>query len=285
MAPHTDRKHISLPRVARGSHPLPPPKNWNSNPATSAMPLGATSVVESVFPFTIFEEPTRNFEDVGRGVAHKLRSGLCALKGGLELSLQQMLPGPTREMLSLAERGAQHITEIVKDLVALTQRPDVHPKPLDLNLLIGEFMNGLRRDPAWHHVVLTRRPSGAIPPILGDPELLDTVFEAVTKNAAEAMAPNPDESETKKRGAQLLVETFREEDHTGVRLIDSGTGLSPEAKELAFQPYFSTKSGHRGMGLSMARWMMHVHGGSMSIENNLDCGATVTLRFPNPPRL
>jgi signal transduction histidine kinase len=153
--------------------------------------LGGNSTVETVFPFTLFEEPTRNFEDVGRGVAHKLRSGLCALKGGLELSLQQMLPGPTREMLSLAERGAQHITEIVKDLVALTQRPDVHPKPLDLNLLVGEFLNGLRRDPAWHHVVLTRRLGGSIPLILGDPDLLDIVFEAVTKNAAEAMPTPP----------------------------------------------------------------------------------------------
>lgn len=284
MAPHPDRKHLSLPRLARRSHPLPPPKNWNSNPATGPLSLGGTNVVESVFPLTIFEEPTRNFEDVGRGVAHKLRSGLCALKGGLELSLQQMLPGPTREMLSLAERGAQHITEIVKDLVQLTQRPDVHPKPLDLNLLVGEFLNGLRRDPAWHHVVLTRRLGGSIPLILGDPDLLDIVFEAVTKNAAEAMPPAADGSELKSSSAQLLVETGPEDDYTVVRLTDSGTGLSPEAKELAFQPYFSTKSGHRGMGLALARWMMHVHGGSMTIENNPDFGATVTLRFPNPPR-
>nr|MBP9698511.1 HAMP domain-containing histidine kinase [Elusimicrobiota bacterium] len=252
MAPHPDRKHLSLPRLARRGHALAPAKNWKLTPLAEPFFMSGTNVVESVFPFTIFEEPTRNFEDVGRGVAHKLRSGLCALKGGLELSLQQMLPGPTREMLSLAERGAQHITEIVKDLVQLTQRPDIHPKHLDLNLLIGEFLNGLRRDPAWHHVALTRRMDGSIPLILADPALLDTVFESITKNALEAMIPSAADSETKTPAAQLLVQTAREEGQVAVRLIDSGTGLSPDAKELAFQPYFSTKSGHRGMGLALA---------------------------------
>jgi len=251
--------------------------------------MGSSYFPSSEFPFPLFEEPTRNLEDVGRGVAHKLRSGLCALKGGLQMSLQQMLPGPTREMLALAERGAHHITEIVKDLVMLTQRPAFNPRPLDINLLLSEFINGLRRQPEWDGIAVTRRLDGSLPLIMGDPDLLDTVFDAVAKNAAEAMAPRKallsDEAPpttTALPPRRLAVETTRENDNIVVRITDTGVGLTAETMELAFQPYFSTKSGRRGMGLPLSRWLVHVHGGSMSLRSHPETGTTVTLRFPDP---
>ena len=272
MAPHTDRKSA------------PPP--FRHRPAR--LRLAPPVLHSATFPFSVMEEPTRNMEDVGRGVAHKLRSGLCALNGGIQMSLQQMLPGPTREMLALAERGAHHITEIVKDLVLLTQRPAFNPRPLDVNLLLSEFLNGLKRHPEWEGITMTRRLDGSLPMILGDPDLLDTVFDAVAKNAADAMSPKntfvPDErpDEETRPPRRLSVETSRESDNIVVRMTDTGVGLSAETMELAFQPYFSTKSGRRGMGLPLSRWLVHVHGGSMSLRSRPETGTTVTFRFPNP---
>ena len=295
VASVSSSRHEKTWRVIAGPHDAAKEDRPLARSMIREMPIpngmGSSYFPSSEFPFPLFEEPTRNLEDVGRGVAHKLRSGLCALKGGLQMSLQQMLPGPTREMLALAERGAHHITEIVKDLVLLTQRPAFHPRPLDINLLLGEFLNGLCRQPDWKGVVITRRFDGALPMILGDPDLLDTVFDAVARNAAEAMAardvPPPDEKSPgvttlPSRPRRLAVETSRENDTIVVRMTDTGTGLSPETLELAFQPYFSTKSGRRGMGLPLARWLVHVHGGSMGLRSRPDSGTTVTFRFPDP---
>lgn len=272
MAPHPERK--SSPPVLRHR-----PTRTRMSPHV----LQTTS-----FPISISEEPTRNMEDVGRGVAHKLRSGLCALNGGIQMSLQQMLPGPTREMLALAERGAHHITEIVKDLVLLTQRPAFNPRPLDINLLLSEFLNGLRRHPEWAHIPITRRLDGSLPMILGDPDLLDSVFDAVAKNASDAMAalkecqPGDKTTSGPTPVKRLAVETSRESDNIVIRMIDTGVGLTAETLELAFQPYFSTKSGRRGMGLPLARWLVHVHGGSISLRSRPGTGTTVTFRFPDP---
>lgn len=278
MAPHTDRKSA------------PPP--FRHRPAR--LRLTPPVLHSATFPLSIMEEPTRNMEDVGRGVAHKLRSGLCALNGGIQMSLQQLLPGPTREMLALAERGAHHITEIVKDLVLLTQRPAFNPRPLDVNLLLSEFLNGLKRHPEWEGITVTRRLDGSLPMILGDPDLLDTVFDAVAKNAADAMTPRstpiPEDtsavvSTPPLRPKRMAVETSRESDSIVVRMTDTGVGLTAETMELAFQPYFSTKSGRRGMGLPLARWLVHVHGGTMSLRSRPETGTTVTFRFPDPTPL
>ncbi|MBK8575204.1 MAG: HAMP domain-containing histidine kinase [Elusimicrobia bacterium] len=303
---------IPDPRDAMNHTPMPPrrfPRNSSAPFLSEPMTLGSPVLAPEGLPFSILEEPTRNLEDVGRGVAHKLRSGLCALNGGLQMSLQQMLPGPTREMLALAERGAHHITEIVKDLVLLTQRPAFHPRPLDVNLLLGEFLNGLRRQPEWEGVTITRSLDGSLPMILGDPDLLDTVFDAVAKNAVDAMTPRitpppeptsveapcssplqSDEDSQRPNSEKvalrhLAVETSREDDNIVVRMTDSGAGLTPDTMELAFQPYFSTKSGRRGMGLPLARWLVHVHGGSMSLRSRPHTGTTVTFRFPDPTAL
>lgn len=272
MAPHPERKS--------------PPPVFRHRPTRIRV---SPRVLQSTpFPISFFEEPTRNMEDVGRGVAHKLRSGLCALNGGIQMSLQQMLPGPTREMLALAERGAHHITEIVKDLVLLTQRPAFNPRPLDINLLLSEFLNGLRRHPEWAHIPIARRLDGSLPLIMGDPDLLDSVFDAVAKNASDAMAaikgsPLDDQLTAGSTPVKRLeVETSRENGAIVIRMTDTGVGLTAETMELAFQPYFSTKSGRRGMGLPMARWLVHVHGGSISLHSRTGTGTTVTFRFPDP---
>jgi signal transduction histidine kinase len=270
----------------------PHPERKSSPPVLRHRPVRrhiSTSVLQPApFPLSLWEDPTRNLEDVGRGVAHKLRSGLCALNGGIQMSLQQMLPGPTREMLALAERGAHHITEIVKDLVLLTQRPAFHPRSLDINLLLSEFLNGLRRHPEWNGITVTRRLDGSLPLIMADSDLLDTVFDAVAANALDAMTHKPPlRSDDGKREdfplpKQLAVETSRESDNIVIRMTDTGMGLTAETLELAFQPYFSTKSGRRGMGLPLARWLVHVHGGSISLRSRPESGTTVTFRFPDP---
>ena len=275
MAPHPERKSA--------------PPTLRHRPAR--LRLSPPVLHSATFPLFVLEEPTRNMEDVGRGVAHKLRSGLCALNGGIQMSLQQMLPGPTREMLALAERGAHHITEIVKDLVLLTQRPAFNPRPLDINLLLSEFLNGLRRHPEWEGITVTRRLDGSLPLIMGDSDLLDTVFDAVAQNAADAMtvrnAPIPEITSapgptSPSRPRRMAVETSRESDSIVVRMTDTGVGLTAETMELAFQPYFSTKSGRRGMGLPLSRWLVHVHGGSMTLRSRPETGTTVTFRFPDP---
>jgi signal transduction histidine kinase len=302
MAPHPERKPspptLRLHPERRASAPSHNRRGDTHEHETSMAQFRKTDLfgetTAPLFPGGIsyfpLEDPTKNLEDVGRGVAHKLRSGLCALKGGLQMSLQHMQPGPTRELLALAERGARHITEIVSDLVLLTQRPAFHPRPLDLNLLLSQFLNGLRRHPEWEGITVTRRLDGAIPLIWGDPDLLDTVFDAVAKNAVEAMAPrestfmdefvSPSVDRTP-RPRRFKIETSRESANVVVRLTDTGTGLAADMVPLAFQPYFSTKSGHRGMGLPLARWLIHAHGGSLSLQSRPETGTTLTFRFPD----
>ena len=64
---------------------------------------------------------------------------------------------------------------------------------------------------------------------------------------------------------------------------DTGTGFSPETIDLIFNPFFTTKSigEGTGLGLAIASNIVEEHGGRISVENNHEKGATVTVILPN----
>ena len=60
---------------------------------------------------------------------------------------------------------------------------------------------------------------------------------------------------------------------------DNGVGIVPEAVSKLFIPFFTTKKGGSGIGLSFSRQVMHLHGGSITVQSVPDQGAAFTLKF------
>jgi signal transduction histidine kinase len=66
---------------------------------------------------------------------------------------------------------------------------------------------------------------------------------------------------------------------------DCGLGLAPDHREQVFQPFFTTKARGLGLGLSLCSAIAKLHGGSLTLENGADGGATATLTLPALQRL
>jgi signal transduction histidine kinase len=64
-----------------------------------------------------------------------------------------------------------------------------------------------------------------------------------------------------------------------ITVADNGYGIVPEALNDIFVPFFTTKPGGSGIGLSICRQIMNLHHGSISVKSEVDKGTTVTLRF------
>jgi signal transduction histidine kinase len=65
-----------------------------------------------------------------------------------------------------------------------------------------------------------------------------------------------------------------------VAVSDRGTGISELTAERLFDPFFSTKTEGLGLGLSICRSILNLHGGSIAARNNQDGGATVEFSLP-----
>ena len=64
-----------------------------------------------------------------------------------------------------------------------------------------------------------------------------------------------------------------------IAVIDNGSGIPQEIKDQIFVPFFTTKKNGSGIGLSLSRQIMTLHGGKIQIDNIQDKGAQVSLVF------
>ena len=85
------------------------------------------------------------------------------------------------------------------------------------------------------------------------------------------------------RSPRLVVRTYQDETHRVVVAVeDSGPGVAGENADRVFDPFFSTKPGGLGMGLSICRSIVEAHGGRLWSSANAGPGAT--FQFALPPR-
>ena len=108
--------------------------------------------------------------------------------------------------------------------------------------------------------------------ITADRALMEQALINLVKNAWEACCELPDPVVTvhvRKNEYQRPI----------ITIADNGCGIVPDALDKVFVPFFTTKTGGSGIGLSICRQIMKLHHGNISIESEVDRGTTVTLQL------
>jgi signal transduction histidine kinase len=90
------------------------------------------------------------------------------------------------------------------------------------------------------------------------------------KNALEAMPP----------GGLLTVGLKIQGDFLELTVEDTGQGITPENLKLLFTPFFSTKEGGTGLGLTICRGLIEQHHGEISIDSKVGRGTTCLIHLP-----
>jgi signal transduction histidine kinase len=114
-----------------------------------------------------------------------------------------------------------------------------------------------------------------LPPVLADPAQVREVVTSLVRNAAEAIGSD---------NGVVTVQTGVRQDNSCeqvfVSVSDTGPGLPEAIRDSLFQPYASTKSLGRGLGLSAALGIVHRHAGDMEVRSYPGAGATFTVLLP-----
>lgn len=105
-----------------------------------------------------------------------------------------------------------------------------------------------------------------------DINLLDQVFINLIVNAIEAVKDSPE--------PKISLSAYRTPDkQVIVKVADNGTGMSKEVQEKIFIPFFSTKKQGSGIGLSLCKQIIMLHGGTINIQSVEGVGTAFLLRF------
>jgi signal transduction histidine kinase/CheY-like chemotaxis protein len=234
---------------------------------------------------------SQKMEAVGQltgGIAHDFNNLLAGITGSLELMQKRVadlgLSGFDR-YLGIAQTSAQRAASLTQRLLAFSRRQTLDPKPLDANRLVRGIEDLIRRTMGPSIVV---EVVGAIGlwTIKADAPQLENALLNLAINARDAMP----------HGGRLTVETAnkwidgqaaKERDLLAGQYIlicvtDTGTGMTRDVIERAFDPFYTTKplGQGTGLGLSMVHGFARQSGGQVRIYSELGQGTTMCLYFP-----
>jgi len=146
---------------------------------------------------------------------------------------------------------------------------------LDMNGVIDEVLTLTRHEIRRHGIQLRTELETGLPAITGDPVQLQQVMLNLIMNAVEAT------SAMSEGQRELLLKSESQGTNAIVIAVrDSGVGIDPMNLDQLFKPFFTTKAGGMGMGLSISRTAVEAHGGRLWALPNEGTGAIFQFSLP-----
>jgi PAS domain S-box-containing protein len=221
------------------------------------------------------------------GIAHDFNNLLTIIASSLELALAESRPDdPRRTDLQTARDAAQRGAGLTRQLLNFRRHQVAVRTPVDLNAVVAPMKQMLQRSLGNPDILVVVATTPGLGAVRADAGQIEQVLLNLAVNARDAMSA----------GGVLSIATFEDRvpasvfgDHTtagletavGIRVSDTGSGMTPETIARAFDPFFTTKPpGYgTGLGLSTVREIMRVNGGAIELESAVGRGTTFTLLF------
>lgn len=176
------------------------------------------------------------------------------------------------EGLSTISGRSQGLIDFVNAYRDYTSLPTPDKQPMEINALTQEAIFLLKIDFEENDVALTYSPAKTALNVTLDQQLIQQVLINLIKNAREAVQGKAD--------GKVVVTTTKRNSRVLVEVRDNGPGITEEAREKIFMPFFSTKNRGSGIGLSLSKQIMQMHGGEILLETELGKGSAFSMIFP-----
>jgi PAS domain S-box-containing protein len=229
-------------------------------------------------------------ESVGRlagGVAHDLNNMLTPILGHCELLSEDLpLDDPRRESLSEINRAAEHSRGLVRQLLAFARRQTLEMRILNLNQVIQNFEQMLRRT-LREDIPIKLELESSLPNIRGDVVQIEQILVNLSINAQDAM-PNGGRIFIGTTARRVESEESQATDvvspgqYVVLSVSDTGMGMDKETQSRAFEPFFTTKDFSKGTGLGLATvyGIVKQHGAFIHLYSEQGAGTVFRIFFP-----
>ncbi len=205
------------------------------------------------------------------GVGHHVINAFSAVVSNAEiLRIRMALPDPP-DPIALADaiiRTSLEASAVARRLIDVT-RPltGIGTEEIALDALIADYVDERKADgidsTSW--TIATT----LVPPILGDADQIRSLLDHLTANSIESAGRD--------RVEIALTTSVDSRGWVVLEIQDTAKGMEPEVLERAVEPFFSTKAGHLGVGLSIANGIWRRHRGTLSVRSQPGEGTTVRL--------
>jgi C4-dicarboxylate-specific signal transduction histidine kinase len=217
--------------------------------------------------------------ELAGSIIHEINQPLTGIIMSAEACLRWLERNPAepdearKSAMRIIEQG-RRATDVIAGLRSLVRDAPLKFAKVDINDAIEEVLRLSKGELERASVTLRTDFDRALPNIEVDRVQLQQVVLNLVRNAVEAMVG------VEGRRRVLTASSKGANDHVSVTITDTGKGIDPENKERLFDALYTTKRSGLGLGLSICRKIVNVHGGRLWVEETKRFGTTFAFVLP-----
>ncbi len=215
-------------------------------------------------------------------ISHELRTPLTCIKGYVETLMDGASADPemSKKFLGIIYEETERLNRLIRDLLDLSmmesKKTRMNQHLIDLGQLVQEAGDFLEDYAEKKQISLSFNLRKDLPEVNGDEDRLEQVLINLMDNAIKYTPP----------GGKIQVSCEQDDGFLKVSVRDTGPGIPEEERERVFERFYrvetdrSTRTGGRGLGLSIAKHIIEAHGGAIWVESILGKGSTFCFTIP-----
>lgn len=210
-------------------------------------------------------------------LSHEMNTPLTSILGYSELMEKANLKEEQKnKYLRYIQEETRRIMDMYKKLLMLSYKKnaDFEKNSVDMSYVFNEIYIALKSKLEDNHMELII--NNQLKTIMGDETLISMAISNLVRNAINVSKPE----------SKIIINAFKMNNKKYIQVIDQGSGISKENIQKITEPFYrvdkvrSRKNGGAGLGLSICKNIMDMHGGELKIESEVGKGSIFILEFP-----
>lgn len=209
---------------------------------------------------------------LSQGLVHEIGNPLNVISVNLQFldrGLNENLP--EKKFTTSALAGVKSIEKVLRETMNFAQPQPPSKSRLQLGLLLSEIAGLARTSLQKYKIAFEIKQDGTDDIVFADKSQLLHAILNIVQNSIEAMPG----------GGKLLLKLEDSGDKSEIilKIIDTGIGMEEDSAKLATEPFYSTKDGASGMGLSISNRLFELNDANLDFESKPGAGTTVRIHF------
>jgi signal transduction histidine kinase len=253
--------------------------NWKASSPTSRGEKAAEQALMDARPELAQTLRLASLGELAGSIVHEINQPLTGMVMSAEACLRWLTRDPAepdearKSAIRIIEQG-RRASEVVAGLRSLICDAQLRFTDVQINDAVEEILLLLTRDLERAGIILRTALDSSIPTVKGDRVQLRQVVLNLVRNAIDAMAG------VNGRPRVLTASSKIAADQVSVAIADTGVGIATTSRERLFDALYTTKGDGLGLGLSICRRIITIHGGRLWAEENTAHGTTFTFTLP-----
>ena len=238
-------------------------------------------------------EKLQSLGRLAAGVAHEVKNPLATLQMGLQCLVDFGVGGDAglAPVLAQMQDAVTRAGFVIGELLNLSSPKELGMREVAINPLIEKALRFVRHEAAENKIKVIRKLAPDLPHCAVDPDKIEQVLINLVMNACDAMPEGGTLSVTSARkslgagdvaweaGDREGVRFHAGEEVVVIELKDTGTGIPKSKLSHIFDPFYTSKPTGKGtgLGLSVARQIIELHKGRITVANRPNGGAIATI--------